>query len=255
VLEQSPDKLAVVAVQRARKQGHVEKREINLMRRLFPHYQRAYHLATRLKGVSDRTGLLENAVEWLTDGVALLRADGKIVYANDALLSFAQRGDGIRIVGGLLELGSYEGRRSFDAALGALARLGNASADAQATDFPVMRAAGAPAYVVSMRPLAHAKPRTARSDADVMVLVRDPLSPNDSKTEILQELFKLTNAEAHLARALCNGVTTRAYAIERRVTLNTVYSHLKQIREKTGCRSVPELIRKFGEWNVPLRLS
>ena len=87
-----------------------------------------------------------------------------------------------------------------------------------------------------------------------MVLVRDPLPPNDSKTEILQELFKLTNAEAHLARALCNGVTTRAYAIERRVTLNTVYSHLKQIGEKTGCRSVPELIRKFGEWNVPLRL-
>lgn len=255
VLEQSPDKLAVVAVQRTRKQGHVEKREINLMRRLRPHYQRAFDLATRLKGVSDRTGLLENAVEWLTDGVALLRADGKIVYANDALLSFAQRGDGIRIIGGLLELGSHEARRSFDAALGAVARLGNASADAQATDFPVMRAGGAPAYVVSMRPLARAKSRTAHSDADVMVLVRDPLSPNEPKTEILQELFKLTNAEAHLARALCNGVTTRAYAIERRVTLNTVYSHLKQIREKTGCRSVPELIRKFGEWNVPLRLS
>ncbi|MGA9279723.1 MAG: hypothetical protein WBW00_00265 [Pseudolabrys sp.] len=43
----------------------------------------------------------------------------------------------------------------------------------------------------------------------------------------------------------------RAYATERRVSLNTVYSHLKQIREKTGCKSVPELIRKFGEWNVP----
>lgn len=43
----------------------------------------------------------------------------------------------------------------------------------------------------------------------------------------------------------------RAYATERRVSLNIVYSHLKQIREKTGCKSVPELIRKFGEWNVP----
>lgn len=47
----------------------------------------------------------------------------------------------------------------------------------------------------------------------------------------------------------------RAYATERRVSLNIVYSHLKQIREKTGCKSVPELIRKFGEWNVPVRLS
>lgn len=255
VLEQSVDTLAVVAVQRSRKQGHVEKREINLMRRLYPHYQRAYDLTMRLKGASDRSNLLENAVEWLTDGVALLRADSKIVYANDAMLSFAQRGDGIQIVDGILELAGHEARRNFDAALGAITRLGDASADAQSTDFPVIRAGEAPAYVVSVRPLARARNRIMHGDADVMVLVRDPLSPHEPRTEVLQELFKLTNAEAHLARALCNGVTTRAYATGRRVSLNTVYSHLKQIREKTGCRSVPELIRKFGEWNVPLRLS
>jgi len=56
--------------------------------------------------------------------------------------------------------------------------------------------------------------------------------------------------EIALMRRLCPHYH-RAYATERRVSLNTVYSHLKQIREKTGCKSVPELIRKFGEWNVP----
>jgi DNA-binding CsgD family transcriptional regulator len=59
--------------------------------------------------------------------------------------------------------------------------------------------------------------------------------------------------EIALMRRLCPHYPHyhRAYATERRVSLNTVYSHLKQIREKTGCKSVPELIRKFGEWNVP----
>ena len=51
--------------------------------------------------------------------------------------------------------------------------------------------------------------------------------------------------EIALMRRLCPHYH-RAYATERRVSLNTVYSHLKQIREKTGCKSVPELIRKFG---------
>jgi DNA-binding CsgD family transcriptional regulator len=88
-----------------------------------------------------------------------------------------------------------------------------------------------------------------------MLLVRDPLWRNTGTSQLLQEIFSLTNAEAHLAQALCGGTTTSAYAVERRVSLNTVYSHLKRIREKTGCRGVPELIRKFGEWNIPLRVN
>ena len=87
-----------------------------------------------------------------------------------------------------------------------------------------------------------------------MVLISDPLSRSAATTQILQDLFSLTDAEAHLAQALCIGTTTGAYANERQVTLHTVYSHLRRIREKTGCKSVPELIRKFGELGVPLRI-
>jgi hypothetical protein len=43
------------------------------------------------------------------------------------MLSFAQRSDGIRIAGGILDLAGHEARRSFETALGAIARLGNAS--------------------------------------------------------------------------------------------------------------------------------
>src|SRR6478672_13051832 len=98
IFEHTPDKLAAVHVQRTRKQGHVDKREIALMRRLCPHYQRAQDVATRLRTVGERGGVLENALGWLTDGVALLEANGNIVYANDTLRMFAQSGDAFRIV-------------------------------------------------------------------------------------------------------------------------------------------------------------
>ena len=111
-----------------------------------------------------------------------------------------------------------------------------------------------PALIASVRPLIDAE-KTKSQDGVVLLLLRDPLWRNVATTRMLQEVFSLTKAEAHLAQALCNGETTRAYASTRQVTLNTVYSHLKQIRQKTGCKSVPELVRKFGEWNVPLRLS
>ena len=111
-----------------------------------------------------------------------------------------------------------------------------------------------PAYIVSLRPLAHGEIRTTwDGDAAVILLVRDPLYRNIATSQILRDLFGLTNAEAQLAEALCTGTTTTAYASARHLSLNTVYSHLKRIREKTGCKSLPELIRKFGDLNVPLR--
>jgi len=254
VVEQSPAKFAAISVQRTKKQGHPDKRQIALMGRLYPHYQRAYDVSTRLRTVADRSGVLENTLDWLADGVALLRADGQIVYANDTLRSFAQRGDGFRISDCEIEFVTPEARRRFDTALGVVKRIGDASSAEYSADFPVPRGNGMPAYIVSVRPLVPWKARvTQNAEAEIIVFLRDPLRRNIATTQILQQLFGLTKAEAHLAQALCLGVTTGAYAAKRCVSLNTVYSHLKRIREKTGCKSVPELILKFSELNVPLR--
>ena len=253
LLEHTSEKAAAVSVQRTRKQGHVDKREIALMQRLCPHYQRAYDVATRLRTAGDRGGVLENALEWLADGVALLHADGDIVYANDTFRVLAQRGDAFRTTGRTIEFATHGARRLFEAALGAVKKIGDPSDDGLPTDFLVPRRDGMPAYIVSVRPLLRGKARETQTQADVMLLMRDPLWRNAATSQMLQRLFNLTNAEAHLAHALCTGVTTTTYALDRNVSLNTVYSHLKHIREKTGCKSVPELIRKFGELNVPLR--
>lgn len=256
VLDQTPETFAAVSFQRTRKRGHPDKHEIRLMERLTPHYLRAFDVGKRLGTIGNRRDVLENALEWLTDGVALLRADGNVVYANDSLHAFSQRGDGFRMNGRTIEFASPIVRNRFETALGAMRRIGDPSSDACPTDFPVPRSNGMPAYIVSMRPLMRGRAvGTQHANATVMVLIRDPLCRNTATSQILRALFNLTNAEAQLAQALCTGVTTVAYAAERGVSLNTVYSHLKRIREKTGCKSVPELIRKYGECNIPLRPS
>ena len=255
LVENSNHKLVALAVQRTRKQGHPGKREIALMDRLNRHFQQAYDVAQRLRAANDHRVTLENALNWVADGVALLRADGEIVYASDMIQALARRGDGFRIINSSIEFAEPQARRCYAAALGAVAHAGNASSDSIPTDFAAARNGGVPAYIVSIRPILGTHVRIAtRERPSIMVFIRDPLWRNAANGKILQELFGLTNAEAHLAQALCSGTTTSAYARERRVTLNTVYSHLKRIREKTGCNGVPDLIRKFGEFNVPLQL-
>jgi DNA-binding CsgD family transcriptional regulator len=55
-----------------------------------------------------------------------------------------------------------------------------------------------------------------------------------------------------LARALQAGVPLGAYVRQHAVSLNTVYTHLRRIKEKTGCRHMIELIRRMNDLHLPL---
>jgi hypothetical protein len=50
-----------------------------------------------------------------------------------------------------------------------------------------------------------------------------------------------------------SGATVNDYARTRRLSLNTVYTHLRRLREKTGSNRLPELIHKLNELRLPLR--
>ncbi|MDB5516695.1 MAG: hypothetical protein JWQ17_3453 [Tardiphaga sp.] len=254
VLEQTPDHLAVVAMQRTPGQGHVDRRDISMMQRLCPHFQRAHDLRTRLKAAGDRNSSLENALDLLADGVALLGAGGKVIYANETLRSLATRGREFRFARDGVEFFDPDARSRFAAALNGAQRFHEPSAALCAADFAVPREQGLPAYTVSVRPLVRGQAQASRHpEAVAMLLIHDPLDRKLAASRMLQELFGLTNAEAHLVHALGTGMTAGAYARGRRVSITTVYTHLRRTREKTGWKSVTELTRRFNELNVSLR--
>jgi DNA-binding CsgD family transcriptional regulator/PAS domain-containing protein len=254
VLEQTPDRLAVVAMQRTPRQGHVDGQDISLMQRLCPHFQRAYDMRIRLRALGDRRNGLENALDLLADGVALLRADGNIVHANQTLLHLAARGREFRVTRDGIEFSNSDVRSRFTAALSGAQRFRELSSALCPADFAVPREHGLPAFTVSVRPLLRSVTKAVRQpEAVAMLLVHDPLDRKRAAGQLLQELFGLTKAEAHLVHALGTGMTAGAYARSRGVSITTVYTHLRRTREKTGWRSVAELTRRFNELNVSLR--
>lgn len=242
------------AIQRTPKQGHITKREIELMQRLLPHLQQAHDVARRLKRAQTESRTFERALDWLADGVALARADGTIVYANEALQAIFRRNDGLRTAKGAFDFVMPESRTRFGAALAAIAtRRTDRAIDAALTEFAVTRGPGIPPYIVSVRPLA----RTERYDINertvAIVFVRDPLSSNPAASSVLREVFGFTEAEAGLARALQSGLSVTAYAQDRTVSINTVYTHLRRLKEKTGSKRLAELVRKLDDLQMPLR--
>ncbi len=254
ILTVTEQESSLFSVQRAIRQGHVDRESMARMRTLLSHVRGAFDVARRLKGAQRRTDALERTLDWLTDGAALLRNDGRVLYCNEAFETAIRRNDGLRIVKGAVEFAAPQAHARFAAALDAVGRLGSGDPGAIAyADFPAPRAAGAPAYVVSLRPLAEWRMSRRYPDAIVIVFVRDPLGRNAAAARMLRELFGLTEAEASLAQALQAGVPLSEYARESAVTLNTVYTHLRRIKEKTGCTRIAKLHHKLKELEVPLR--
>ena len=49
------------------------------------------------------------------------------------------------------------------------------------------------------------------------------------------------------------GTAPSDYARQHLISLNTVYTHLRRIKDKTGCKRMPELIRRLNDLQLPLR--
>jgi DNA-binding CsgD family transcriptional regulator len=253
VLKQTAHEFAAVAVQRSPAQGHASATDIAAMRRLVPHFRQAIEVASRLKRGSAASRSLESALDWLADGVALVAADGSVVYVNDALQAIVRRGPSLRIAKGAFEFTSSDARTRFAAAIAAVIsrRAGQPHNEAVA-DFAIAREADVPPYLVSVRPLRGKEGSGVEARAVAIVFVRDPLSRTPAPTAMLRDVFGFTEAEAKLARALQAGSSLAAYARESRLSLNTVYTHLRRTKEKAGCKRLGELVHKLNELQVPL---
>ena len=254
VLVATSEDYACISVQRGSQLGHVQGDEIGLMQRLLPHVQQAFDVARRLNGAGEASKSFERAFDWIADGVAFVSAAGTVVYCNEALQAIVRRNDIVRLRKGAMEFLAVDARARFDKALDAVRRLRAGEQPVPApTDFPVRRGADMPPYLVSVRPLARSS-RESRSAAraEAIVFIRDPLQRGGAAGQMLREIFGLTEAETGVALALQSGTALEAYARTHNVSLNTVYTHLRRVREKTGCHSVADLVRKLEELRIPL---
>jgi DNA-binding CsgD family transcriptional regulator/PAS domain-containing protein len=253
IVASSPEEFVGLIVHRPLRHEHFDRADIATMKLLIPHVQQAFDVTRRLRTAGDTRDCLERALDWLAEGVALVRADGAVVYANHRFEEIVRRGDGLRLRKREIEFATPQARDRFGSALAAAARLKNGTvASAGAIDFVAAGSASSTPYVVSVRPLASTG-RDAARGAVAAVFVRDRQAHSAAAITTLREIFGLTEAEASLAQALQSGMTLAAYAESRRLSANTVYTHLRRVREKTGCSRMPELIRKLNGLQVPLR--
>ncbi len=249
VVTQSPTELVLTGVQISPRQGHPSQAKIKLMEVLLPHVQQATDVMRRLGKLSDAEATFERTLDWLMDGVVLLASDGSVRYANIAAQKIFRANDGIAIRRGALTIEAGAAAAKLGAAMKAIGRLRDASVETMVqADFMVPRRSEAASYLLSVRPLVGET--AAAGDTVALLFIHDPLVRKTSGAKLLAQVFGLTTAEADVANALCLGLSPDEYARQNKISANTVYTHIRHLKDKTGSRRMAELIRKLNDVQV-----
>ena len=241
VAENSASCWASVSLYRNSSCPTFEQRELEIVRFLAPHMQRAFKLHLQFSELKARSGALETTFDALPIGIILLGSKGEVVLMNRSAMASVSERDGL--------LATRDGLRAeclSESALlektihQAVATLNGKGLSAGGTVMISRRAR--PPLRVQISPIRNSALQTSQRIAAV-AFVNDPLRTHRPTQEVLRMLYGLTPAECRVALLLGDGHASRKIANMVGVTDNTVRSQIKSIFSKTGVRRQGELIR------------
>lgn len=221
--------------------------ETALLWRLAPHLRRAVEMRRRLSSATP-AGPLAEALDRLAAAVALLDADGAVVWANRAALLLLRERDGLALgCDGVL-------RASAPAAAEPLRRLIESAAEGNEGALPAPRPSGRAALALHAVPLSphggsEAVPDPVLPAAPprpcVLLLLSDPErgAPDPALAGRLRAIHGLTDAEATVAARAARGIGLPEVARSLGLSVCTARTHAQRVFGKVGVRGQAELAR------------
>jgi len=256
-------------VQRSRERGAFTAAELQRMRELFPHLERAVRIHRRLVQAGGLKDGMAAALDRMPLAAIFADRFGRAVWMNRPAAELVRHADGLRLRDGRLEATAGNGvqadlrrlvqgattvtssdtrgtRRSKPAVAGGDGRVPAAEAGGLVQ---LPRLWPLRPLTVMVTPLADAgRYADAALDVDLarptaLLLISDPERAVQLPTDHLARTFGLTGAEAKLAAALAAGTSLTDYADAARITIGTARWYLKQALAKTGAHRQSELVR------------
>ncbi|MEN3794619.1 alpha/beta hydrolase [Fulvimarina sp. MAC3] len=213
-----------------------------LLLALIPHLDRSYRLSRQLLQSAALGAILENVIDRLGIGTAVVAADFTISYANTPFTQTLARLIDEPAHGGSSDLPDLSRR------LQAIVREENRQQLSRAHGEGFLYL-GTQAIGFHFRPRALAQSALKRGGPTGVVILRDIDRPTDTNAalqlELLQFAYGLTAKEAEVAVGVVSGKSPDLIAEELGITINTMRTHLRRIFEKTEVHGQTELAARL----------
>ncbi|TWT11517.1 hypothetical protein [Reyranella sp. CPCC 100927] len=235
---------SVIGIHRPRDGAAYDPADIQALGRVLPHLQRALEVRQKLQHPAAPDRSLLAAFDWLSLGVVLLGATGKLIHANASGSAILAQGDGLmRSVAGLRAARGDDDKRLQALLAGARqTTLNGVGVHGAGGHLSVSRPSGKRAYAVTVAPMGRSV-GTGRDSPAVLVFIADPDATPAIDPVALEQLFDFTPAEARLVLALVSGVPLPAFSHQTGLSYNTVRTLLARAMTRTETNSQLQLVR------------
>jgi DNA-binding CsgD family transcriptional regulator/PAS domain-containing protein len=234
---------ANLTIFRPKRSNPIDQAECDLLSVLMPHFQRAFQLHNRIQGLEQKGAAAADALEQLPVGLVMLSADGKVLQVNGAASAILAGQRALRVTSrGLVAEIPSENQRLQRLIRGAITTGTGKGLDSGGA---ILIAPGGlkRSLQVLVVPLRTRAVRICNDVPVAAVFITDPDREPVSEAQVFAQLFRLTPAEARLARILAAGDSLREASEQLNIAESTVKSQLKSIFAKTNTSRQSELVR------------
>lgn len=200
---------------------------------IVPHVTTALRCWLRLREADRRITGMAAALDALLTGVILLDRTRRVVWMNLHANEIVARRDGLWLQNGHL-IGASQSQTNRLRSI-----LCNFETPNRHTTLE--RPSGSPPLVVSA--LCASEESFPGSSAEYMLLISDGSHAAHGLNDYLQQIWKLTKAEATLACAIVRGESLQEVSGATSVSVETLRTHLKRTFQKAGAHSQSDLVR------------
>ncbi|MGK6320638.1 helix-turn-helix transcriptional regulator [Sphingomonas sp. DT-204] len=244
--------IGVIGFNRHESAGLVGEREIEVVRLLIPHLQRAAAISRLLDIKSVATMTFQAVLDTLATPVVLVGADLQRIHANRAAEEMFARDDLLQLRGNLVTARA----KGVAAALAVAVR--QAADDESALGrmglgIPIRGLRDEP-RALHVLPLRHGRLRPGIAPAAVAAIFVSPLqAPASPPAEIIAALFDLTAAERRVFEKIVSGRTVAETAEALDIGVSTVKTHLVRLFDKMNVHRQADLVALAASFALPVR--
>ena len=212
--------------------------DLALGNQLVPHLARAYEIHRKMWEMA----ALARTQDRIPTGLVMLDALGRPIHANTSARRIAKLADGLSIETSGLRVDAPDDQEQLDRTLEAALRPGIRSENDIFRTLTVQRPSGLRPFTLTVRPLLEDRPESTLHDARAVLYISDLEFSSRREVHTLRVRYGLTRAEGELVSLLCAGLSLERVATQRKVSIHTVRSQLKQVFAKTSTSRQSELV-------------